>query len=115
MRKICPHCKESFEIESAELSSMGLDVGGNGYVSLHRGKGCLKCRGTGYLGRSGIFEVLPVTEGIRKLITPECDVEILRDVGRREGMVTLRENAIKKLLDGKTTYQEVLRVTWEQL
>ncbi|MBW1920715.1 MAG: type II/IV secretion system protein [Deltaproteobacteria bacterium] len=115
VRKICPHCKESFEIESAELSSMGLDVGGNGYVSLHRGKGCLKCRGTGYLGRSGIFEVLPVTEGIRKLITPECDVEILRDVGRREGMVTLRENAIKKLLDGKTTYQEVLRVTWEQL
>jgi len=115
VRKICPHCKESFEIESAELSSMGLDLGGNGYVSLHRGKGCLKCRGTGYLGRSGIFEVLPVTEGIRKLITPECDVEILRDVGRREGMVTLRENAIKKLLDGKTTYQEVLRVTWEQL
>jgi general secretion pathway protein E len=59
--------------------------------------------------------VLPVTEGIRKLIKPECDTEAIRDVARKEGMVTLRENAIRKLLDGRTTYQEVMRVTWEQL
>jgi general secretion pathway protein E len=115
VRKICANCKESFEMEAAELTAMGLDLGRNGPVELHRGRGCLKCRGTGYLGRSGSYEVLPVTEGIRKQIIPECDVEVLRDVGRKEGMVTLRENAIKKLLDGKTTYQEVLRVTWEQL
>jgi general secretion pathway protein E len=102
-------------MEAAELTAMGLDLGRNGPVELQRGRGCLKCRGTGYLGRSGTYEVLPVTEGIRKQIIPECDVEVLRDVGRKEGMVTLRENAIKKLLDGKTTYQEVLRVTWEQL
>ena len=69
----------------------------------------------GYRGRSGAFEVLPITESIRKHITAECDVEALRDMARKEGMVTLRENAIKKLLEGKTTYQEVLRVTWEQL
>jgi general secretion pathway protein E len=115
VRKICPHCIESFEMDAAELTAMGVDIGKEGPVELHRGKGCLKCRGTGYRGRSGVFEVLPITESIRKLITAECDVEGIRDMARKEGMVTLRENSIKKLLEGKTTYQEVLRVTWEQL
>ncbi|MCJ7595808.1 MAG: type II/IV secretion system protein, partial [Desulfobacterales bacterium] len=115
VRKICPHCRETFSMDSEELAAMGLDLGKEGPVELNRGKGCLKCRGTGYLGRSAIFEGLPVTETIRKCITPECDIEGLREAAKKEGMVTLRENAIKKLLDGKTTYQEVLRVTWEQL
>jgi general secretion pathway protein E len=115
VRKICPYCKEILEMDHQELASMGLDLGKEGKVQLHRGKGCLKCRSTGHLGRSGIYEVLPVTEAIRKLIKPECDTEAMRDMARKEGMVTLRENAIRKLLDGKTTYQEVMRVTWEQL
>jgi general secretion pathway protein E len=115
VRKICPYCKEVLEMDHQELASLGLDLGKEGKVQLHRGKGCLKCRSTGNIGRSGIFEVLPVTEGIRKLIKPECDTEAIRDMARKEGMVTLRENAIRKLLDGRTTYQEVMRVTWEQL
>ena len=115
VRKICPYCKEVLEMDHQELASLGLDLGKEGKVQLHRGKGCLKCRSTGHIGRSGIFEVLPVTEGIRKLIKPECDTEAIRDMARKEGMVTLRENAIRKLLDGRTTYQEVMRVTWEQL
>jgi len=115
VRKICPHCKESFEMDAAELASLGLDMGKEGTVELYRGKGCLKCRGTSYLGRSSTYEVLPVTESIKKYITPESDPEAIRESARREGMVTLRENAAKKLLEGKTTYQEVLRVTWEQI
>ena len=115
VRKICPYCTEVLEMDHQELASLGLDLGKEGKIQLHRGKGCLKCRSTGHIGRSGIFEVLPVTEGIRKLIKPECDTEAIRDVARKEGMVTLRENAIRKLLDGRTTYQEVMRVTWEQL
>jgi general secretion pathway protein E len=115
VRKICPYCTESFDMDHGEMVTMGLDIGKQGIVQLQRGKGCMRCRGTGYIGRSGIYEVLPVTESIRKYITSECNVESLRDQARREGMITLRENAIKKLLDGKTTYQEVLRVTWEQL
>jgi general secretion pathway protein E len=114
VRKICIHCKESFEIESAELSAMGLEVPRKGKVVLYQGKGCIKCRGTGYLGRTGILEVLPFTESIKNLATADTDPEVLRVQARKEGMITLRENAIKKLLDGKTTYQEVLRVTWEQ-
>jgi general secretion pathway protein E len=113
VRKICPFCKEPIEMDTKELASLGLDLGKNGPIKLHMGKGCMKCRGTGYLGRSGVYEVLPVTESIKKLITPESNVEVMLDVAKREGMITLRENAIKKLLAGETTYQEVLRVTWK--
>jgi general secretion pathway protein E len=114
VRKICVHCKESFEMSVTELASLGLDLAKEGAVELFRGKGCFKCRGTGYLGRGGIYEVLPITETIKKEIIAEADSGAIRDIARREGMVTLRENAINKLLQGITTYQEVLRVTWEQ-
>jgi general secretion pathway protein E len=115
VRKICVHCKETFEMDASELAAMGLDLGKSNKVELSRGKGCLKCRGTGYLGRSGIYEVLPFTENMKRATTAETDLEVLRAQARKEGMITLRENAIKKLLEGHTTYQEVLRVTWEQM
>ncbi len=115
VKKICPHCKETFEMKADELRSLGLEIEHEGVLQLNRGKGCNRCRNTGYLGRCGIHEVLPVTEGIQGLITPETDIAKLRELARKEGMVTLRENAIKKLLDGTTTYEEVLRVTWEQI
>lgn len=115
VRKICVHCKESFEVESSELSARGLDFAKDGPVKLYRGEGCNKCRGTGYLGRTGIYEVLPFTEPIKKITTAETNLQTLREQALKEGMVTLRENAIKKLLGGETTYQEVLRVTWQQL
>ena len=115
VRKICVHCKETFEVESSELSARGLDFAKDGPIELYRGEGCNKCRGTGYLGRIGIYEVLPFTEPIKKITTAETNLQTLREQALKEGMVTLRENAIKKLLGGETTYQEVLRVTWEQL
>lgn len=114
VRKICTHCKEPFEMDKKELSSVGLELKKGGTMKLYRGKGCLKCRGTGYMGRTGIFEVMPFTEPIKELTTSETDQETLRALAVQEGMVTLRENAVKKLLEGDTTYQEVLRVTWEQ-
>ncbi len=115
VRKICPFCKENFEMDVKELGSLGLDLGKDGPVTLSMGKGCMKCRGTGYLGRIGVYEVLPVTDSIKKMITPDSNSEAVRDMAKKEGMITLRENAIKKLLDGQTTYQEVLRVTWKPI
>ncbi|MBW2063289.1 MAG: Flp pilus assembly complex ATPase component TadA, partial [Deltaproteobacteria bacterium] len=115
VRKICPYCKESFEMDAAELASLGLDLGKEGAVELYRGKGCFKCRGTGYFGRSGIYEVLPISESIKKNIMAETDSELVRDTARKEGMITLRENAVKKVLEGVTTFQELLRVTWENM
>jgi general secretion pathway protein E len=112
-RTVCRHCKESFEIAVEELKAMGLSVGDNDRVKLYRGKGCPRCRGTGYHGRAGIFEVLPYTESIKKMTTAQTDLEAIGAFARKEGMVSLRENAVKKMLDGTTTYQEVLKVTWE--
>ncbi|PIP35782.1 MAG: type II secretion system protein E [Desulfobacterales bacterium CG23_combo_of_CG06-09_8_20_14_all_52_9] len=113
VRKICNYCVETFEMEALELREMGLDPGKDGRIRLKRGKGCLKCRGTGYLGRTAIFEVLSCTESIKKLIVSNADISAMQDIAKREGMVTMRENSIRQMLSGVTTYQEVLRVTWE--
>jgi general secretion pathway protein E len=114
VRKICRHCKETFVIDTQELADMGLHVGQSGRIEVFRGKGCQQCRGTGYRGRTGIHEVLPYSEAVKKLTVEQTDLELLRAQAVKEGMVTLRENAIKKFLYGVITYQEVLRVTWEQ-
>jgi general secretion pathway protein E len=115
LRKICPYCIETFEISTDDLVAMGIETGKTGIIELKRGRGCVKCRGTGYLGRVGIFEVLSFTEPIKDLIAQEGSVDMIRQAACEEGMVTLRENAIKKMLDGETTYQEVIRATWEQI
>ncbi len=114
VRKICVHCQETFEMDSSELREMGLDPGRDGRIALKRGKGCLKCRGTGFLGRTAVYEVLPCTDAIKKQIVPNADFNTIQSMAKREGMVTLRENAVRKMLAGETTYPEVLRVTWEQ-
>jgi len=111
VRKICKYCIEPFEIEAEKLKAMNLDISTNGRIKLYRGAGCQKCRGTGYFGRAAIFEVLPFTESIKMLTTDRTDIEAIRVRARKEGMVTLRENAVKKMLNGTTTYLEVLRVT----
>ena len=111
VRTICPHCTESFEIHSEELLAMGLDISKKGTLKLQRGTGCANCRGTGYYGRTSIFEILPYTEAIRELTTPKADIRQINKAAKAEGMVTMRENAIKKMLKGETTYQEVLKVT----
>lgn len=112
VRKICDYCKESIEIDSEDLKQQGLDTGKQGVLQLFRGKGCVKCRGTGYLGRVAIFEVLKYSDAVRELTTSETDVAKVKRKAVEEGMVTLREDAVWKMLKGVTTYQEVLRVTW---
>jgi general secretion pathway protein E len=114
VRKICLHCRESFVMTRKELAQMGLDPGKDGQYRLYRGTGCLRCRGTGYMGRIGIFEVFPITERISGLIREQGRQVSIRAEAIRQGMIPLRQNALKAVLKGKTTYQEVLRVTWEQ-
>ena len=79
--------------------------------TLKRGRGCLHCRQTGYSGRDGIFEILPITDTIRRLVAEHADSTRLFDAGREAGMRTLREAAIEKVLDGTTTVSEMVRVT----
>jgi len=114
VRKICPKCIETYVVDSKELQQMGLEVSGAGGITLSRGAGCLHCRGTGYYGRTAVFEVLPYSKHMQKLTQKETSLTAIREQAKQEKMVTLRENAIKKLLNGITTIEEVLRVTWGQ-
>ncbi|MCU0597935.1 MAG: GspE/PulE family protein [Desulfobacterales bacterium] len=113
VRKICPKCIESYEIATEELRRMGLEIRMSGNVTLYRGKGCLQCRGTGYFGRTSVYEVLPYSKQLRKLTTLETDLMAITHQAKVEKLVSLRDNAIKKMLDGVTSLEDVLRVTWE--
>jgi Type II secretory pathway, ATPase PulE/Tfp pilus assembly pathway, ATPase PilB len=113
VRRNCPHCIEPYTVDGASLRKLGFPVGGQETVELKKGKGCLQCRNTGYLGRMGIFEVFPMSEQLKKLIAAKANGSELRQVAIREGMTTLREDAWRKVLSGLTTVEEVLRVTGE--
>jgi general secretion pathway protein E len=113
VRKICSRCKELFKLDAAELKGMGIDINRTGIVELARGQGCPDCRNTGYHGRTAVFEVMPYTDGLRRLTTTQGDHNAIWRRSRDEGMITLRENAVNKMLTWETTYQEVLRVTGE--
>jgi general secretion pathway protein E len=111
VKRICPACVEEFQVEAESLAKLGLPVTETGMITLRRGKGCRDCRNTGYKGRSGIFEVLPISQQIQRMITEEASTLAMRQVAIREGMTTLREDAWDKVRRGMTTYEEALRVT----
>ncbi|MCL2340324.1 MAG: GspE/PulE family protein [Proteobacteria bacterium] len=113
VRRNCPHCVEPYPVDGAGLRKLGFPVGNQDTLELKKGKGCLQCRNTGYLGRLGIFEVFPMSEQLKKLIAAKVNGSELRQVAIREGMTTLREDAWRKVLAGLTTVEEVLRVTGE--
>lgn len=114
VRRNCPHCSEPYAVDAAGLRKLGFPVAaGRDTVELKRGKGCLQCRNTGYLGRLGIFEVFPMSEQLKKLIAAKANDSELRQVAIREGMTTLREDAWRKVQAGLTTVEEALRVTGE--
>lgn len=114
VRKICPHCAQSFEMDRRELADLGLFVPGDAPLKLKHGEGCVKCRNTGYSGRTGIYEILAYTQGLKQLTTRKANLGDMHRKSREQGLIPLRENGIKKMLKGHTTYQEILRVTWEQ-
>ncbi len=110
LRKICPYCKETYEADDQQLQMLGLDLDEYRGATLARGTGCASCFQTGYLGRSGIFEIMEVNETIRELIFQQISKDVLRRVASDLGMRTLRESAVDKVLEGATTLEEVYRV-----
>lgn len=111
VRTICPGCVETFQMEQEELLKLDFPVSGSGTIELKRGKGCRQCRGTGYKGRCGVFEVFVFSEQISRMLRAGEDVNAMRKLAIREGMTTLREDAWQKVKTGITTYQEAIRVT----
>ncbi len=110
VRKICPNCKESYELDSEVAENYGIKTGGKKAV-LYRGKGCEVCRKTGYKGRLALIEVLTLTPKIKELILKSAQEHEISEAARLEGMRTLRENGIAFALEGITTLDEVVRVT----
>jgi type II secretory ATPase GspE/PulE/Tfp pilus assembly ATPase PilB-like protein len=112
VRIICPHCKEkdSSGANREELALLGIGA----HVDLFRGKGCKECTFTGYLGRSGVFELLIIDDEIRRLILQNADANELRQTARKLGMKTILEDGARKVRLGITTLSEVFRVTQEE-
>jgi general secretion pathway protein E len=114
MRKICKHCEKSYELLPEEAQSVGLAWNKEQKIAVKFGEGCPQCRGTGYMGRTGIFEVMEMNERIRVVIREKGDAELIRKEALADGMVALREAAVHKMLNGETTLDEVIRVTGER-
>ncbi len=109
VRLLCPHCKETYEPEEAQWSELGSsrEVAG----PIFRADGCEKCLETGYRGRTGIYEFLLLSEAIKGLVLKTSDANQINKAARAEGMASLREDGINKVMEGRTTISEVLRVT----
>jgi len=107
VRKICPHCKEPYQPDPEKLPE---DFEYNG-ETLYRGRGCRECHHTGYTGRIGIFELLVINDEIRDLIMKRSGAGPIIEAGLRSGLVLLRQDGWRKVLQGITTPEEVLRVT----
>jgi type IV pilus assembly protein PilB len=117
VRAICPKCKESYDVELGWLAKLGIPdnqiPSHDGKVTLCRGKGCDNCSKTGYRGRQGLYEILEVTDTVRELILNKASTKEISAAGVKQGMLTLRMCAIRQLLSGRTTVEEMMRVTAE--
>jgi general secretion pathway protein E len=115
VRRICKQCERTYELLPEEAEAVGLSPARHGNILVKYGEGCVHCRGTGYLGRTGIYEVMEVNEKIKPLITDKANVDAVRKAAVADGMVVLREAAVKKMMNGETTFDEVIRVTGEKV
>ena len=113
VRVLCPECKEEYTPEPEALRDAGLDPGRIQGQKVYRGRGCPACAGTGYRGRTAIYEILRVSETIRQLIMKKADSATIARKAMEEGMKALREDGAEKVLAGITTLEELVRVTQE--
>lgn len=115
IRVLCPRCKEQIEITYEELLKSMPDFPHDGKkltdtIKIHKAKGCIACNNTGYKGRQGVFEFLQVTNEMRDLIIKRASASEIKELAIKQGMHTLRQEGIDKILEGTTSVEEVLRV-----
>ncbi len=111
-RRICPKCKESYELSVTELSGLPQDFKAP-VATFYRGKGCEYCKGTGYFGRVAVVEALLIDDQVRQMILRNTPLTEIREYARKQGMKTLREDALEKCLAAEVSLEEALRVTPE--
>jgi type II secretory ATPase GspE/PulE/Tfp pilus assembly ATPase PilB-like protein len=109
VRKICEHCKEEHEVKNDVLESLRIKPAQK--INFFKGKGCRHCFNLGYSGRIGIAEILVLTTAVKELILSRSQEHIIKQQGRKEGLVTLREDGLRAVNAGLTTLEEIVRVT----
>jgi general secretion pathway protein E len=115
VRVICPDCKEPYEPQPGTVSWSELQQVAQGFVKLYQGRGCEKCLQTGYLGRTGIFELLLVDDRLRQMIVGRQEAHLIKQAAVDKGMATLRQDGLRLALAGRTTLPEVYRVTQDSV
>jgi type II secretory ATPase GspE/PulE/Tfp pilus assembly ATPase PilB-like protein len=113
VRKICDSCKEPYQPSKVVLEKWGL--ANAAHVTLYHGKGCDSCKGTGYRGRAGIFELMVISDEMREMIVQQASALALRKKAQENGMKLLSEDGLAKVLAGVTTLEEISRVSAEQM
>ncbi len=111
VRRVCATCKEPDDVPPPALEQIGFSADDAKTVKAYRGKGCDKCNGTGYKGRVGLYEVMEITDELRELVLVGASALELRRKAIEEGMITLRGSGLRKIKDGVTSVEEVLRET----
>jgi type IV pilus assembly protein PilB len=111
LRRVCAQCREELEPHDELLAELQIDRAAVGDSKLYKAIGCDECHNTGYKGRTGIYEVLHMSSLLRKMILDRNSTRELKDTAMAEGMLSLRKDAVRKMLMGDTTPDEVLRET----
>ncbi|MCX6364853.1 MAG: ATPase, T2SS/T4P/T4SS family [Actinobacteria bacterium] len=111
VRRLCPHCRQTEDLSDVRWEELGLGAAPKKRMRLYKPVGCAKCFGTGYRGRVGLYEVLVVDDDLRDLIATGGTVLEIQRAARAKGVSSLRDDGVRKVLDGSTSYLELLRVT----
>ena len=111
VRKLCSECKEPGELSERQIKALNLDAAQLADSTIMMPKGCVKCRGTGHKGRAGIFEIFQIDDEVRHMVNENLSTPQLRRQAREIGMRTMREDGIRKVLNGMTSADEVINVT----
>ncbi len=112
VRMICPRCKVEVRYTAKQLEESGIDPKKWTDHVFYEGKGCAECNGTGYMGRMAIAEILDMSDRIRELILDRKSAAEIKRAAKEEGMTFMRESAVKRVLEGKTTLREINKVTF---
>ncbi len=113
VRVVCAECAEPYQPPADELARVGAEAKGAPRKGFRRGRGCDICSGTGYRGRTGIYEIMPMSEELRQLVVEGASLDAVRRLARAQAMTPLRADGYLKAASGVTTLEEVLRVTRE--
>ena len=113
VRRICQHCTVDAVLTEEQILALRIHGARGRRLKVRHGEGCVRCRHTGYKGRTGLFEVMPITPRIVRLIDERAASQDIKREALNDGMLTLREYGIKKIAQGETTFEEVVALTDE--